>query len=75
MPTQRSRVNVVLNEEVLKILTFLAKHEHKSLSLVARELIEDSLKRKEDQVLSELALHRERENKKLISHEDAWNEI
>ena len=74
MPTQHPRVNVVVNEEVLKMLNFLAEHEHKSLSLIARELIEDSLDRREDHILSEIALRREANNTKLFSHKAAWQD-
>ncbi len=72
---QHPRINVVVNEEVLNMLNFLAEYEHKSVSLVARELIEDSLERREDQILSEMALRREMENTRLLSHQKAWNEV
>ena len=43
-----------------------------SLSIVAKELMEDALEKHEDMLLSELAMKREAKSKKVISHEKAW---
>lgn len=72
MPTKNPRLNVVLTKTVLQMLTEIAAHEDKSLSVVAQELIAEALDRHEDMLLSGLAMKRERESKKTISHDKAW---
>lgn len=74
MSTVHPRINVVVNEEILSSLNFVAKREHKSLSSLARELIEDALDRREDKLLSEFAIKREAKSEEIFSHEDAWEE-
>lgn len=72
MTTKHPRLNVVVNEELMNTLNFIATHEDKSLSVIAKELIEESLEKREDQHLSALAMKREDTSKEYISHEDAW---
>lgn len=72
MPTKHPRLNVVLTKVVLQALTEIAKHEDKSLSVVAQELIVEALDRHEDLLLSGLAMKRESETKKTVSHDKAW---
>lgn len=72
MPTKNPRLNVVLTKVVLQMLTEIAAHEDKSLSVVAQELITEALDRHEDMLLSGLAMKREQKSKKTISHGKAW---
>jgi predicted transcriptional regulator len=72
MPTKNPRLNVVLDPEIYANLSRIAKKKDASLSVVAKELIEDALDRHEDRALSRLAMKREEESTKTISHEDAW---
>ncbi len=72
MPTKNPRLNVVLDPELLEMVAKISKKEDKSMSVVAKELIEDALERHEDLLLSEIAMNRESKSKKTISHEKAW---
>jgi predicted DNA-binding protein len=72
MPTKNPRLNVVLGSDLYAMVEYLAKLEDKSLSVVAKELIEDSLERHEDLLLSKMAMKRESTSKKKISHDKAW---
>lgn len=72
MATKHPRINVTFEEETAKFLSSLAKHEHKSLSAIVKELVLDSLERREDKKLSELALELDDPNIKTYSHTDAW---
>lgn len=72
MPTKNPRLNVVLNKTILQMLSEIAKHEDKSLSVVAQELIVEALDRHEDRLLSGLAMKREAKSKKTVSHDKAW---
>lgn len=72
MPTKNPRLNVVLTKAVLQMLSEIARNEDKSLSIVAQELIIEALDRHEDMLLSGLAMKREREYRKTIAHDKAW---
>jgi hypothetical protein len=72
MPTKNPRLNVVLDEPLFSLLAELAKKEDKSMSVVAKELIQDAIERHEDKFLSELAMKREQKAKKIIKHDKAW---
>ena len=72
MPTKNPRLNVVLSKVVLRALAEIAKHEDKSLSVVAQELIVEALDRHEDLLLSRLAVKRESQSKKTVPHDRAW---
>ena len=74
MATKHPRLNVVMTEGLMKTLHFIAEHEEKSLSVIAKELIEESLEKREDFQLSALAMKREEEAKEYIDHEKAWND-
>jgi hypothetical protein len=50
----------------------LAKHEHKSLSNIVKELALESIERREDKKLSALAAELDHPNVKTYSHFDAW---
>ncbi|MBI4239033.1 MAG: hypothetical protein HY696_11560 [Deltaproteobacteria bacterium] len=72
MPTKHPRLNVVLAKTVLNTLMEIAAREDKSLSVVAQELITEALDRHEDLWLSDLAMKRERQTRKCLSHDKAW---
>ena len=74
MATKHPRLNVVMNDDLIKTLSFIADHEDKSLSVIARELIEESLEKREDYHLSAMAMSREDDAKEYISHDDAWDD-
>ena len=72
MPTKNPRLNVVLDRELYEMIEEISKQEGKSLSVVAKELMEDALEKHEDMLLSEMAMKRESKSKKTISHDKAW---
>jgi predicted DNA-binding protein len=72
MPTKNPRLNVVLSNELYEMVERIAKQEGKSLSVVAKELMEDALEKHEDLLLSEMAMKREAKSKKTVSHDKAW---
>lgn len=72
MPTKNPRLNVVLDAELFQMIERLSKQEDKSMSVVAKELIEEALEKHEDLLLSEIAMKRESKSKKTIPHDKAW---
>lgn len=72
MPTKNPRLNVVLSDELYEMVEKIAKQEGKSLSVVAKELMEDALEKHEDMLLSEMAMKRETKSKKTIPHAKSW---
>ncbi len=72
MPTKNPRLNVVLDAELYEMVEKIAKQEGKSMSVVAKELMEDALEKHEDMLLSEMAMKRETKSKKTIPHDKAW---
>ena len=72
MPTKNPRLNVVLDPELLEMVEKISKKEDKSMSVVAKELIEDALEKHEDLLLSEIAMKRESRSRRSISHKKAW---
>ena len=72
MPTKNPRLNVVIDNELYEIISKIASQEGKSLSVVAKELMEDAIEKHEDMLLSEMAMKREKSSKKTISHDKAW---
>ncbi len=72
MPTKNPRLNVVLDKEIYEIISKLAEQEGKSMSVIAKELMEDALEKHEDLLLSEMAMKREKQSKKTIPHDKAW---
>ena len=72
MPTKKPRLNVVLDAELYDLVEKISKQDEKSMSVVAKELIEEALERHEDLQISQIAMKRETQSKKIISHEKAW---
>ncbi len=75
MATKKPRFNVTMEPHEEKFLVSLAKKEHKSISSLIRELVWESLERREDMALSKLADQRLEESEETISHEDAWKDL
>ena len=73
MATKHPRLNVVMTSELMNTLNFISEHEEKSLPVIAKELIEESLEKREDYHLSALAMRREEDAKDYITHEKAWD--
>lgn len=72
MPTKNPRLNIVLDTELYELVEKISKQEDKSMSAVAKELIEDALEKHEDLLLSEMAMKREAKSKKTVPHDKAW---
>lgn len=72
MPTQNPRLNLTLNDDIMKSLNALAKKSKQTVSAVAKKLLEDALETQEDIYFSRLANERDTENTKWISHEEVW---
>jgi DNA-binding LacI/PurR family transcriptional regulator len=72
MSIKSSKLSLDFEPATTAILEQLAHQEHKSITVIAKELILEALERREDVVLSALAEAREQENQKTVSHEDAW---
>ncbi len=72
MPTKNPRLNVVLDNQLYEMVEKISKQEDKSMSVVAKELIEDALEKHEDLLLSEMAMKRENKSKKTVPHDKAW---
>jgi len=75
MPTKNPRLNVVLEPELYKTLTRIAKKEGVSLSLKARDLIKESLELYEDLYWDEKATERDKTFRleKALSHQEIWD--
>ena len=72
MPTKNPRLNVVLDQELYEIISKISAREGKSMSVIAKELMEDAIEKHEDLLLSELAMKREKTSKKTVAHDKAW---
>lgn len=74
MPTKLPRLNVVMESETYKAIEKLAKREHMSLSLVARDLIREALMVYEDAYWVKEAEQRESTlfKDKTLSHREVW---
>jgi hypothetical protein len=73
MPTQNPRINITLEESTASFLIELARHENKSVSSLAKELVLEALDRREDRALSAIAEARDRvANTKKIKHANVW---
>ncbi len=73
MPTKKPRLNITLEPKMISTLSGLAKKKRKSVPSLAVELIEDALERDEDIALSKLAMIRDIDKAKTVSHKNAWN--
>ncbi len=72
MPTKNPTINITLEESIADLLASLARHEHKSISSLAKELVLEALERREDMSLSAIAELRDILKAKRVKHDDAW---
>jgi len=72
MATIHPRLNITFDGEKTALLMDLAKHNHLSVSAMAKELILEALERREDIALSALAEIRDLPHQKRIKHQDVW---
>jgi predicted DNA-binding protein len=72
MPTKNQRINITTNEKLMSNIALIAKQEKKTVSTLAKELIEEALDKREDMYLSTIANSREVESKKVVQHTEAW---
>lgn len=72
MPTKNPRLNVVIDTELYQIIEKIAEKEGKSLSVVAKELMEDAIEKHEDLVFSQMAAKRDIKNAKELDHANVW---
>lgn len=72
MPTKNPRLNVVLDGEQYEFIKERSQQEDKSLSVIAKELINEAIEKHEDYLLSQFAMKREAKSKKIIKHDKAW---
>ncbi len=74
MPTKNPWLNVVLEPRLYKILSKIANNKGISLSLLARDLLKESLELYEDIYWNEAAQERDKtfSYKKALSHKDIW---
>ncbi len=74
MPTKNPRINVVLDRYIYDVVNKLAKKEGVSLSLKARDLLNEALEIYEDTILDETASEREKtfNRKKALTHDQVW---
>lgn len=74
MPTQKPRINIVLDKALYQRVHLLAEKENVSLSEKVRELLKEALEFQEDVALSEFAEKREGSWKESdgLTHEDVW---
>ena len=73
MPTKNPRLNIVINTDLYKIINKIAEKEDKSMSVVAKELLEAAIDKHEDLLLSQIAEKRENASKKTVTHDKAWD--
>lgn len=72
MAIKNPRINVTFGEGAAGLLSTLARQEHKSVASLVRELVLESLERREDFYLSKVAEKIDVNGVKTLSHEDAW---
>jgi len=72
MPTTNPRVNITFEPPIMNLVESLAKQEHKTVAGFAKELILESLERREDKALSAIAQVRDKKTSKRKKHDDVW---
>ncbi len=75
MPTKNPRINIVLEKKSYDVIKRIAKKEGVSLSLKARDLLNEALEIYEDTILDEIGSEREKtfSRKKALTHDQVWN--
>ena len=74
MPSQKPRINIVLDDFLYQNVRFLAEKDNISLSAKVRDLLKEALEIQEDIALSRFAEEREKswEDSKALTHGDVW---
>jgi hypothetical protein len=72
MPTKSPRINITFEHATAALLATLARHEHKSMSSITKELVLEALERREDKVLSSIAETRDTNSTRTVKHVDVW---
>ena len=75
MPSQKPRVNIVLDDFLYQNVRFLAEKDNISLSAKVRDLLKEALEIQEDIALSRFAEEREKswDDSKALTHDDVWS--
>ena len=75
MPSQKPRINIVLDDFLYQNVRFLAEKDNISLSAKVRDLLKEALEIQEDIVLSRFAEERQKswDDSKALTHEDVWS--
>ena len=68
----KATLNITLEESLASLLEQQAKHEHRPVASIAKELILEALERREDIALSAIAQIRDVKKAKRIKHENVW---
>jgi hypothetical protein len=74
MTTLHPRINVTLSADILAAMTELSVAEGKSVTSIARELMQEALELREDKILSAIGTQREAAHSSYVSHQDIWGE-
>lgn len=74
MPSQKPRINIVLDDFLYQNVRFLAEKDNISLSAKVRDLLKEALEIEEDIALSRFAEEREKswDDSKALTHDDVW---
>ena len=74
MPTKNPRINIVVGSPLYSVLHDLATSEGVSMSTVARDLIREAIKLREDVALATFADERIKtlDRKKVLSRDETW---
>lgn len=74
MPTKNPRINISVDRPLYGIMQGLAEEKGISLSMLARDLIKESLELQEDASLAAFAEKREKnfDPNKALTHEQVW---
>jgi hypothetical protein len=74
MPSQKPRINIVLDDFLYQNVRFLAEKDNISLSAKVRDLLKEALEIQEDIALSRFAEEREKswDDSKALTHDDVW---
>ena len=74
MTTKNPRINISIDQPLYGLIQSLAKEEGVSLSMLARDLIKESLELREDAALAAFAEKREKsfDPADALTHKQAW---
>lgn len=74
MPTQKTRINLTVSEDVERAVQTLAKRDHTTLASKTLELLRSALEIEEDEYLLEVVKGRERTARhgQYLSHKEVW---